>query len=54
MNIHPLCIIIGSWLLIGVIYLIYKVSILEDELYDLTDEVDKLKKEIKNEKRRSN
>lgn len=54
MNIHPLCIIICSWLFGAVIYLIYAVSRLQDKLYDLTDKVDELEKEIKNDNRRSN
>lgn len=47
MNLNALCAFVFSWLLGSVIYLIYAVSRLQTKLYDLTDEVDELKKEIK-------
>lgn len=54
MNIDALCAFVYSWLIGAVIYLIYTVSRLQTKLYDLSDEVDELKKEIKNDDKRSN
>lgn len=54
MNLDVLCAFVYSWLLGSVIYLIYAVSRLQSKLHDLADEVNELKKEIKNDKRKSN
>lgn len=52
MNIDVLCAFVYSFVLGGLMYLIYAVSRLQAKLHDLADEVDELKKGDKNGKRR--